>query len=100
MYSLADAEYDIVFLTGRSEKYRDVTERWLSDKCHINAPHLIMRDNEDWRSAAEYKDSQIKKLLKLYTPQYVLAVDDDYDGDTAAVYKSYGIVHLKVQGIL
>jgi hypothetical protein len=59
-----------------------------------------MRSNNDWRSAGEYKESKIKKVLKLYKADYVLAIDDDYDGDTAAVYKKYGIVHLKVQGVL
>lgn len=91
-------KHRMVFLTGRSEKYRNVTQTWLN-KYAPDAP-LYMRDNNDWRKAAEYKEATIKKLLDHYQVipgvEKVLAIDDDYDGDCNAMYLRLGIVHLKV----
>lgn len=87
--------YRIVFLTGRSENYRRVTTNWLLRHLSIASPVLYMRGDSDGRSPAKYKESVIKTLLKEHRG-HVLAIDDDFDSDTNAVYKKLGIVHLKV----
>ena len=93
--SLMQAGHLIVFLTGRSEKYRTVTERWIQKTLHLFNPRVIMRNETDFRSAADYKRAALKGILRDNRGP-VLAVDDDYDGDTAEVYRKLGIVHLKV----
>lgn len=85
----------IVFLTGRSEIFRTVTTTWLLRHTDIASPCLFMRSSNDWRSAAEYKEAQLKMILK-DEKELVLACDDDYDGDTTHVYRKMGIRHLKV----
>lgn len=86
-----------VFLTGRSEQYRAVTAEWLKK----NGLHgqVYMRAVTDFRSAAAYKEEQIKKILADYKikPGFpALAIDDDYDGDCSEMYLRLGLVHLKV----
>lgn len=90
----------IVFLTGRSDRYRGVTMEWLH-KLPFNfnmyrSLMLRMRTNKDYRSAAEYKKEALMHILTEYPHQNVLAIDDDYDGDCTAVYAELGIRHLKV----
>lgn len=85
---------NFVYLTGRAEKYRHVTEFWLA-KHKFPEAKLIMRNNNDWRSASEYKEDHIKELAESYVGT-VIAIDDDYDGNCSEVYKNYGITHLKV----
>ncbi len=86
----------MIYLTGRSEKFRAVTEAWL-DKHSFPAGELIMRKNNDWRSAARYKRQAIQSILKGY-PEIteVVAIDDDGAGDCEDVYNDLGITHLKV----
>jgi hypothetical protein len=48
------AEHDIVYVTGRPERLRTVTERWLV--AHgIGGHELVMRADRDHRPAAQFK---------------------------------------------
>jgi FMN phosphatase YigB (HAD superfamily) len=95
-WALTQSGHSLVYLTGRSRQYREVTRDWLNTHCPI-AP-LFMRPENDRRPAALYKEEQIKKILADYgvEPGKVLTIDDDYDGDCSAMYLRLGIVHLKV----
>lgn len=93
--ALHESGYKIVFLTGRSDIFRNVTMRWLMQNTNITSPILHMRTDGDWRSAAHYKESKIRAILKEHKGS-ILAIDDDYDNDTTHVYAKYGIKHLKV----
>lgn len=85
----------IVYLTGRSEKYRATTEAWLDERDFVPGA-LIMRGNDDWRPAAAYKKQHIEDLLTKHHPYATIAIDDDGAGDCAQVYQDLGITHLKM----
>ena len=64
---------ELVYLTGRSEKYRILTVAWL--KLHeFPDGTLYMRDDNDYRKPVLYKEEQVKKLL-LGKPENFLAID-------------------------
>jgi predicted kinase len=50
LHALSYVGYEIVFLTGRKERFREVTENWLYDK-HLNLWHspVFMRPDDDDR---------------------------------------------------
>lgn len=90
-----DPDVYVSYLTGRSEKYRDVTLTWLQNNGFPDFP-LHMRKLEDERSAADVKRDVLTFFNSHYRPCMKLAIDDDYDGDVSAVYKELGYLHLKV----
>lgn len=58
--SLWSCGYEIMLLTGRNERVRDQTEKWLIEH-NIRYHHLIMRPHGD------HRDDTIVKLEQLYT---------------------------------
>lgn len=87
----------LVYLTGRSEKYRFVTKGWLNRHEFPEAP-LFMRNDTDWRTASDYKKAAIVQLIETYLPDSIISLDDDGGGDCSDMYKSMGIVHFKPIG--
>lgn len=85
----------IVYLTGRSEMYREATQKWL-DKNSMPFGPLHMRGKDDWRSARDYKQSVVEELKRLYEIDGGVAIDDDSEGDCGSMYQEQGFVHLKV----
>ena len=85
----------LVYLTGRSEQWRAVTEEWL-DKHGFPAGALIMRHNNDWRPAVDYKEEMLVKLLNEHSPYTMITIDDDGSGDCSEMYQRLGCTHLKV----
>jgi HAD superfamily, subfamily IIIB (Acid phosphatase) len=70
------ADHDVVFVTGRPARLRAVTEGWLVD--HGLAGHeLLMRADDDRRSAARFKLQAIEALRRDRSVDIV--VDDDAD---------------------
>lgn len=65
---------DLVFLTGRSESYRDVTQDWLD---HHNVPwgQLFMRPDGDYRPAKQFKPAALRRIARTHEIAYL--VDDD-----------------------
>lgn len=94
VYFLNKSDQRIIYLTGRSEKYRKVTKRWLR-KIKVPVGPLIMRNDDDWRTAAGYKEEALQYLLGGENDS-VVVIDDDASGDCAAVYRKLGLTHLKV----
>lgn len=93
--SRAPESVDLVYLTGRSEKHRQVTERWLLLNRFPQAT-LIMRPDDDWGSAAAYKEREMLKLKTQWGPNIVV-IDDDGEGDCGEMYSKHGWTHLKVR---
>jgi|APFre7841882654_1041346.scaffolds.fasta_scaffold37101_3 FMN phosphatase YigB (HAD superfamily) len=53
---LLSADCQIVLLTGRMEKYRGITEKWLKDSnLDFFCDHLLMRPNDDMRNDFDLK---------------------------------------------
>ncbi len=71
--TLAD-EHEIVYVTGRPESLRAVTERWLDD-LGIGGHELVMRGDGDRRPAAQVKVAVARRLARGRTVAVV--VDDD-----------------------
>ena len=66
--------YEIHILSGRSDRTRSATEKWLYDN-EIDWHHLMMRDEEN----LYLKDNELKRgwLNKFYKKEYILFVVDD-----------------------
>lgn len=68
------AEHDLVWLTGRPESLRPVTERWL--RAHdLPVRRLLMRPGDDRRAAKWFKAEQLRRLGR--EAPVAVVVDDD-----------------------
>ena len=68
------AEHDVLWLTGRPECTRGLTERWLTDQGLPNTP-LLMRGDRDFRPARLTKRDELRRLRR--TRRIAVVVDDD-----------------------
>lgn len=67
-------DHDLVWLTGRPEWLRPVTERWFT-RHGLPAGRLLMRPEDDRRPARDYKLGQLRKLAR--DGDIAVIVDDD-----------------------
>lgn len=82
----------VVYLTGRPERIRKVTETWLSANGAADG-RLVMRRGRDFRPAAEFK---LERLALLGGPARVaLLVDDDASVCRAAKAAGYAVQHAR-----
>ncbi|GAA4551639.1 LNS2 domain-containing protein [Pseudonocardia xishanensis] len=70
----AQVDHDVVYLTGRPERNRRLTERWLARHDLPTGP-LHMRDDYDYRPAREMKREVLRWLAEEHEIASVL--DDD-----------------------
>jgi hypothetical protein len=66
--------YDIVYLSGRPERLRAVTERWFRQH-GLPAGPLLLRPYGDYRPARFFKVEELQRLAE--TSTVVVLVDDD-----------------------
>ena len=66
--------YDVVYLSGRPEWLRQVTERWF-DRHRLPAGELLLRPHDDRRPARLFKVEVLRRLAAQRT--VVVLVDDD-----------------------
>jgi len=66
--------YDIVYLSGRPERLRGVTERWFRRHGLPTGP-LMLRPYDDFRPSSVFKVQALRRLAKERT--VVVLVDDD-----------------------
>jgi len=71
--SLAEV-YDIVYLSGRPERLREVTETWFRRHDLPPGP-LMLRPHDDFRPSSVFKVQALRRLAKDRT--VVVLVDDD-----------------------
>lgn len=86
-----DNELTILFITGRNEKVRKQTEKFLKFSHKVNY-ELHMRSQYDERTDVEVKKDILEELTKRY--DIIFAIDDKEDN--CLLFKSYGIAALKV----
>ena len=84
----ADADFEIVWLTGRPNSLRAVTRRWLADQ-GLPGTDLIMRSQHDFRPAPVLK---LAELNKLQARQVELFLDDDAKVVAAAAQAGFPAV--------
>jgi hypothetical protein len=68
------AEHDVVWLTGRPERNRRLTERWLAAQGLPDRP-LLMRSDRDFRPSRLTKREELRRLRR--TREIAIVVDDD-----------------------
>ncbi len=66
--------YDVVYLSGRPERLRGVTERWFARHDLPDGP-LLLRPADDYRPSSVYKIDVLEELAETRT--VVVLVDDD-----------------------
>jgi phosphoglycolate phosphatase-like HAD superfamily hydrolase len=69
-------DHDLVWLTGRPERLRVVTERWFA-RHDLPAGRLLMRPDDDRRPARDYKADRLRRLAADAT--IAVVIDDDPD---------------------
>ncbi|MEV8371820.1 HAD family acid phosphatase [Kribbella sp. NPDC056861] len=84
------ADHDIVYLTGRPERLRRDTVKWLKDNGFPDGSKLLMRGNNDRRPSAMMKLARLRTLAQ-ERPVAVL-VDDDVKVCTAAEKAGYTVM--------
>ncbi|MEQ3554879.1 hypothetical protein WIS52_30820 [Pseudonocardia nematodicida] len=70
----AQKEYDVVYLTGRPERNRPLTERWLAEFDLPTGP-LYMRPDDDRRPARYVKREVLRRLAR--SREIAMILDDD-----------------------
>ena len=86
----AAADHAIVYLSGRPERMRGLTERWLAHHA-LPAGALVLRPNRDRRPARQLKPHLIAEVARAGEVAFV--VDDDDDVCTALRQAGYQVVH-------
>lgn len=85
---------DVVYLTGREDVYRQVTEQWLAE--HKFPSHLLeMRPTGSYERNCDFKEKVIKRLKYIYKATEVIIVDDDQRGELEVTCANNGWVMLK-----
>ncbi len=69
-------DHDVLWLTGRPERTRTLTETWLGDHGMPSGP-LLMRGDRDFRPARLTKRDELRRLRRQW--QIGVVVDDDPD---------------------
>lgn len=81
---------ELLWLTGRPERYRQLTARWL--RIHgLPVRHLSMRPDDDMRPAAIFKADRIQQIAK--QRRVLLIVDDDEQVVAALRGTGWPVVH-------
>jgi hydroxymethylpyrimidine pyrophosphatase-like HAD family hydrolase len=92
---------DFVFLTGRSEKHRSITENWLMSQMDLQESkyHLIMRPEGEYLAAPSFKLAALttwRLKNSIMIDEIECAIDDNED--CVAMFKGLGIkrvIHYK-----
>lgn len=85
--------FTVVYVTGRAEKYREVTVMWLF-KNLFPSGELYMRPDENMQDTDEYKQEQMLEVVKKYGNDIVV-FDDDPEDNCGPMYKKQGWTHMK-----
>lgn len=91
--ALFDAGIEVVFTSGRWERFREITEVWLKKNIKINYSDLFLRADGDYRGDHIVKEEIYRQKIE---PIYnVLFVIDDRD-TVSRMWRSLGLTCLQV----
>lgn len=85
----------LVYLTGRSEIYKEVTEVWLMRNLFPEAP-LLMRPKRNRMKNGKLKEKLIKEFYVEFFGS-VIVIDDDQNGDIERMCHKNGYTFLKAR---
>lgn len=76
-----DPEVCVVACTGRPERYRLATYKWLAANDIHGIDDIVMRPNDDYRSDAELKPAILRDWIAAFIPEgaHVMMILDDRD---------------------
>lgn len=83
---LKDEKFEYIFLTGRNEKYRTVTQVWLNKHFDTDAPLLMRGPAFEGVPASVYKEQQLKQHIHTLWSRFV---PEDQLFDYAKKYKPF-----------
>lgn len=86
----------VVYLTSREERWRLVTEEWLTTHKFPRLA-LIMRGNGNYLEGGEFKESTIDTLMQTKNASDIVVIDDDGRGDIEDMCKRRGWTFLKAR---
>lgn len=75
----------IVFCTGRPERTRKSTAKWLEQWYGVENPEMLMRKNHDFRPAPIVKSEAIKKYSETHEYDACICIDDVKENTQAMV---------------
>lgn len=85
--------YDLILLSGRSEKYLSVYLEWLQNQ-KLDFSYMYLREEEDLRPSIEVKEELLlNNILPCFNP--VLAFDDD-ENVCEQLWKKNNILYVRV----
>lgn len=92
LYHLYKDKYKVILCSGREDKYREQTEKWLANN-NIEYAHLYMRKTDDFR-----KDNIIKtEIYKDHiAPNYNVKVVVDDRGQVVKAWRELGLTVFQV----
>lgn len=93
LYALSDT-HKLIYVTGRCEKYKEVTQEWL-DRLHFPKAEVVHRPENDWEDTDIYKERAMLELAMKHQDFTMLVIDDDPEGNCAPMYRKHGWTHLK-----
>lgn len=83
-------DFEIIFLTGRPEKFRTQTIKWLNENVFLlqqKRINLLMRPEGDLRKSSEFKLSELNTLKDNYR---IIAAFDDNE-HVVKMYREQGV---------
>jgi hypothetical protein len=87
---VAAADHAIVYLSGRPERMRRLTEQWLV-RHDLPAGALVLRPNRDRRPARRLKPELVAEVTR--AGEVAMVVDDDADVCAALREVGYRVLH-------
>lgn len=92
IHAMRQDDYNILFVTGRPEQYRGLTEQWLL--AHVGAPFtLLMRTTGDYRTDDIVKREIYEKHIKPYE-DIAFVIEDR--SRVVKMWRSLGLLCLQV----
>jgi hypothetical protein len=94
--SLVVMGYTIILVTGRNEKFRQLTLQWFL-KYRIDIDELLMRPDDVFLKNAEMKTELIKKRFDGNFKQIHFAIDDNEEA--CITFRNLGITSLQIRNV-
>jgi hypothetical protein len=94
LHALAQ-HHELAYVTGRSERYRAVTQGWLNEMHFPPAPLKMRPRRDNNTNTDDLKERIMLELAVKYQDFNILVFDDDFEGCCEAMYRKHGWTHLK-----
>ena len=78
---------ELILVTGRFERYRSITESWLSKHTPFDDYRLLMRNNKDYRKDVVIKEEMLIEIQK----QYSISIVFEDQAEIARMWNRFGL---------